>query len=71
MRAERPGERHVHTVLKGASLRNMGLFNFLKGTDTAAEITFPATLGAASKGHVIPMEEIPDPVFSIGAVGLC
>lgn len=49
----------------------MGLFNFLKGADTAAEITFPATLGAASKGRVIPMEEIPDPVFSIGAVGRC
>lgn len=49
----------------------MGLFDFLKGTDTSEEIHFPAVLGSATKGLVIPMEKIPDPVFSIGAVGFC
>lgn len=49
----------------------MGLFDFLKGTDTPEEIDFPAVLGAVTKGLVVPMEKIPDPVFSIGAVGFC
>ena len=50
-------------------------------TDTAAKkddqkpapapAPFPDVLGAAAQGTFIPMEEIPDPTFSQGIVGIC
>ena len=32
---------------------------------------FPHTLGAAAQGTFVPMEEIPDPTFSQGILGMC
>ena len=49
----------------------MGLFDFMKGRDASAEIQFPANLGAVAKGTVVPMEELPDEVFSTGVLGQC
>jgi len=50
----------------------MGLFDkILKGKDLPTTITFPATLGATTRGTFIPMEQIPDPVFSLGTMGVC
>ena len=52
----------------------MGLFDFLKGKEQsapAAEVTFPATLGASAKGAFVPMEQIPDEVCSAGILGVC
>ena len=52
----------------------MGLFSFLKGkepTVSLSEITFPVTLGAVAKGNFVSMAEIPDEVFSSGAMGSC
>ena len=51
----------------------MGLFDKFKkkGQEAPAEITFPATLGAAAKGTFVPMDQIPDPVFSQGVMGVC
>ena len=49
----------------------MGLFDFLKNKEAPAEVTFPAVLGATAKGDCLPMEKIPDPVFSTGVLGQC
>lgn len=52
----------------------MGLFDFLKKDERAAApvaIMFPATLGAVASGNVVPMEQIPDEVFSKGVLGIC
>ena len=50
----------------------MGLFDFLKGKDeTAAPLAFPAMLDAPAKGRFVPMEQIPDEVFSAGILGQC
>ena len=49
----------------------MGLFDFLKNKEQPAEITFPAALGAAAKGTFVPMEQVPDEVFSQGIMGVC
>ena len=52
----------------------MGLFDFLKGKEKADEpaaVTFPAVLGAVAKGTFVPMDQIPDEVFSTGALGVC
>ena len=49
----------------------MGLFDFLKNREQPAEITFPAALGAAAKGTFVPMEQVPDEVFSQGIMGVC
>ncbi|MCI9036307.1 MAG: PTS glucose transporter subunit IIA [Oscillospiraceae bacterium] len=52
----------------------MGLFDFLKGKEQAAPaaaVTFPAILGAPSKGTYVPMNQIPDEMFSQGIMGVC
>lgn len=51
----------------------MGFFNFLKGkeSNTLGAITFPAVLGATSKGDFVAMTDIPDAVFSTGVMGTC
>ncbi len=58
----------------------MGLFVFLKGGKSAPEaepapapapVAFPAVLGAPSAGICVAMEDIPDPVFSEGVLGVC
>lgn len=52
----------------------MGLFGFLKGKEAAATpvaVTFPVVLGAAAKGTVVPMNQVPDEVFSQGILGQC
>lgn len=51
----------------------MGLFDKFKkkGQEAPAEISFPAVLGAAAKGTFIPMDQVPDPVFSQGVMGIC
>lgn len=51
----------------------MGLFGIFKGKEQAApaSIQFPATLGAAAKGEYVPMEKIPDEMFSQGIMGTC
>lgn len=50
----------------------MGLFDFLKNKEQpAAEMSFPATLGAAAKGTFVPMDQVPDEVFSQGIMGVC
>lgn len=47
------------------------LFDFLKKKPAQEEITFPATLGAVAKGTFLPMDQIPDAVFSTGVLGTC
>ena len=52
----------------------MGILDFVKGkvsAEAAEVITFPAILGAASKGTFVDMEQIPDEVFSAGVLGVC
>ena len=51
----------------------MGLFDFLKGKEPAAPaaVAFPAILGAPSKGAFVPMNQIPDEMFSQGIMGVC
>lgn len=49
----------------------MGMFDFLKGKAQPAVVAFPAELGAVAKGIFVPMEQIPDPVFSTGVLGQC
>lgn len=49
----------------------MGFFDFLKGKEQPASITFPVDLGAVAKGRFVAMENIPDPVFSTGVLGHC
>jgi len=51
----------------------MGLFDKFKKKEqeAPAEITFPAVLGAVTQGAFVPMDKIPDPVFSQGAMGVC
>lgn len=48
----------------------MGLFDFIK-KDTSVTVQWPVVVGAAAKGKVLPMAEIPDPVFSEGILGQC
>ena len=36
-----------------------------------APISFPDVLGAVAQGTFVPMEEIPDPTFSQGVLGIC
>ena len=49
----------------------MGLLGLFKGKEQAAPaaIQFPAALGAAAKGEYVPMEKIPDEMFSQGIMG--
>lgn len=47
----------------------MGLFDFLK--EKQPEPEFPTTLGAPAGGTLVAMEDIPDPVFSTGVLGVC
>lgn len=52
----------------------MSLFDFLKkekADHLPKEVTFPVTLTAAAKGTFVPMEKIPDEVFSQGILGTC
>lgn len=52
----------------------MGFFDFLKKGSQPQEpapVTFPATLGATAKGTFVPMEQIPDEMFSQGILGTC
>lgn len=49
----------------------MALFDFFKGKEQPAPITFPAVLEAVAKGDCVSMEQIPDPVFSTGVLGHC
>ena len=52
----------------------MGLFGFLKKDEpaiTPVAVTFPVTLGAVADGNVVPMEQIPDDIFSKGVLGTC
>lgn len=49
----------------------MGLFDFMKKSAAPAEVTFPAVLGAVAKGTFVPMDQIPDEVFSTGVLGQC
>ena len=46
----------------------MGLFDKFK-KKAATVITFPLTLDASAKGQAVAMEDIPDAVFSSGALG--
>lgn len=47
----------------------MGLFDFFKAKEP--EASFPEVLGAPAPGSFVPMEQIPDQVFSAGALGVC
>ncbi len=47
----------------------MGIFHFFGKKEVTP--LWPVTLGAAAQGRLIPMEEIPDPVFSEGILGIC
>ena len=49
----------------------MGIFDFLKNKSESVQITFPVQLGAAAKGCFVPMEQIPDEMFSTGILGVC
>lgn len=51
----------------------MGIFDHLRNmmNSKAPEVIFPVILGAAAKGKVVPMEQIPDPVFAEGVLGTC
>ena len=42
-----------------------------KGKDASAAASSPAALGAPSAGTFVPMEQIPDEVFSQGIMGVC
>ncbi len=48
----------------------MGLFDFFK-SETPAAVQWPVVVAAAVKGKVLPMAEVPDPVFSEGVLGQC
>ena len=48
----------------------MGLFDRFKKSEVEA-VTFPAALGAPAKGTFVPMDQIPDEVFSTGVLGVC
>ena len=50
----------------------MGFFDFLKKKEAApAPVQWPVAIHADAKGKVLKMDEIPDPVFSQGILGLC
>lgn len=40
-------------------------------TPAPAQIAFPDVLGSVAQGVFVPMEEIPDPTFSQGVLGIC
>lgn len=48
----------------------MGLFDRLRGKKPVP-VEFPATLGAVTSGIFVPMDRIPDEVFSTGVLGTC
>ncbi len=51
----------------------MGLFDRFKKNSPSdvAPMEWPVTVSADAKGKVLKMNEIPDPVFSDGVLGLC
>ena len=51
----------------------MGLFDRFKKKENPAPalMAWPVQLGAPAKGAVVPMEQIPDEVFSTGVLGTC
>ncbi len=48
----------------------MGLFDRFR-EKKPAPLAFPATLGAVTSGTFVPMNQIPDEVFSSGVLGTC
>lgn len=49
----------------------MGLFDFMRGKKEPTAPVFPVSLGAPAKGKFLPMEQVPDEVFSTGVLGVC
>lgn len=49
----------------------MALFDFLKGKEQQIAVAYPVVLEAVARGECVPMEQIPDPVFSTGVLGVC
>ena len=50
----------------------MGFLDFLKKKEDVKQASvWPAIIGAECKGTVVPMENIPDEVFSQGILGQC
>lgn len=49
----------------------MGFLDLFKGKESPVPVTFPAELSAPAKGTAVVMEQIPDPVFSTGVMGVC
>lgn len=51
----------------------MGLFDKFKKSAAPApvQVEWPVVIAADTKGKVLKMDEIPDPVFSEGVLGLC
>lgn len=50
----------------------MAILDLFKGKKKEEEVvTFPAMLGSVSNGKYVPMAEIPDGIFSSGALGFC
>lgn len=49
----------------------MGFLDRFKKSDRPEPVTFPAALGSPAKGTFVPMEQIPDEVFSTGVLGVC
>jgi len=52
----------------------MGFFDLFKNKGqepVPPEVSYPADLGASVAGDCIPMEQIPDQVFSAGILGVC
>lgn len=49
----------------------MGLFDRFKKNPEPAPVEWPVIVAADAKGKVLEMNEVPDPVFSEGVLGLC
>jgi len=48
----------------------MGLFDRLRDKNKT-DMAFPTVLGAVTTGTFVPMNQIPDEVFSTGVLGIC
>lgn len=49
----------------------MGMFDFLKSKDAPKSESDAVILGAPVKGDFVPMDQVPDDVFSQGIMGVC
>lgn len=51
----------------------MSFFDLIKGAgkQSAPKTTYPVELEAPAKGTAVPMNQIPDEVFSTGVLGIC